>query len=132
MGIFDISIQQKSHNIEKKDEIINRLNDTFKTLSEEFESNNDLFVFKKFKAEKCFLSYDLKATVKKTKESFTIDFEGELQNVWILVILIVIGILVTYGIGVILIAFFAYLQKKSSTKYIENTFEKIKKETPPK
>lgn len=128
MGIFDISTQQKSHNIEKKDEIINSLNETFKPLCAEFESNNDLFVFKKFKAEKCFLSYDLKASVKESKESFTIDFEGELQNVWILVLLIVLGILFTYGIGVIVVAAFAYLQKKSSTKYIENSFGKIKKD----
>ncbi|XOB62500.1 hypothetical protein ACMC56_01510 [Campylobacterota bacterium DY0563] len=129
MGIFDISTQQKSHNIEKKDEIINNLINTFEPISEEFESNNNLYIFKKFKAEKTFLSYDLKATVRDSKESFTIDFEGELQNAWILVILIVLGILLTYGIGVILVAVFAYLQKKSSTKYIEITFEKLKKET---
>ncbi|WP_320035846.1 hypothetical protein [Halarcobacter sp.] len=129
MGIFDISTQQKSHNIEKKDEIINNLINTFEPISEEFESNNNLYIFKKFKAEKTFLSYDLKATVRESKESFAIDFEGELQNAWILVILIVLGILLTYGIGVILVAAFAYLQKKSSTKYIETTFEKLKKET---
>lgn len=54
MGIFDISTQQKSHNIEKKDEIVNRLIDTFQPLCEELESNNDLYIFKKFKAEKTF------------------------------------------------------------------------------
>ena len=128
MGIFDISTQKKSHNIEKKEEIINNLNEKFKAISDEYESNNNLFIFKKFKAEKSFLSYDLKVTVKESKESFTIDFEGELQNVWVLVLLIVLGILFTYGIGVILVAAFAYLQKKSSTKFIETSFEQIKKD----
>lgn len=128
MGIFDISTQQKSHNIEKNEQIINKLKVDFESLSSDFESNNNLYIFKNFKAPKCLLNYDLKASIKKSKESFTIDFEGELQNAWILVILIILGILFTYGIGVALVAAFAYLQKLTATKYIENTFENIKKE----
>ncbi|WP_044416607.1 hypothetical protein [Halarcobacter anaerophilus] len=128
MGIFDVTTQVKSHNIEKKDEIITLLKETLSKQSIDTETQKNQLFFKKFKAPKNLLPYDLKVTTENAKESFSLNFEAELLNVWILVILIVLSIFFTYGIGVILVIIFAYLQKLTATKYIENSFEKIKKE----
>lgn len=128
MGIFDISTQLKSHNTEKKEEIINLLKERFKENSASIEETKNSLVFKKFKGKKVLLNYDLKIDINSSKESFSLDIEGELQNAWILVILIVFSIIFTYGIGVILVIAFAFLQKLTATKFIEESFEKIKKE----
>lgn len=128
MGIFDVTTRVKSHNIEKKDEIITLLKETLSKQSIDTETQKNQLFFKKFKAPKNLLPYNLKMTIENTKESFSINFEAELLNVWILVIFIVLSIFFTYGIGVILVIVFAYLQKLTATKYIENSFEKIKKE----
>jgi len=128
MGIFDISVNLKSHNMDKKDKIINSLKERFENRSKELETNSDFLLFKKFKAPKNLLPYDLKMEIINSKESFSLNFEGELLNVWILVILIVLSIFFTYGIGIALIIVFAYLQKLVAKKYIEDCFEKSKKE----
>lgn len=128
MGIFDISTQLKSHNTEKKEEILNLLKERFKENSASIEETKNSLVFKKFKGKKVLLNYDLKIDINSSKESFSLDIEGELQNAWILVILIVFSIIFTYGIGVILVIAFAFLQKLTATKFIEESFEKIKKE----
>lgn len=128
MGIFDISTQLKSHNTEKKEEIINLLKERFKENSASIEETKNSLVFKKFKGKKVLLNYDLKIDINSSKESFSLDIEGELQNAWILVILIVFSIIFTYGIGVILVIAFTFLQKLTATKFIEESFEKIKKE----
>ncbi|QKF80790.1 hypothetical protein [Halarcobacter ebronensis] len=128
MGIFDISTQQKSYKIEKKDEVVKLLKEKLSTFSKETESTKSQLIFRKFKPSNLYLYYDLIVDIKAEKESFTLSFEGELQNVWILVVLIVLGILFTYGFGLIIVVLFTFLQKKVATKYIESTFEEIKKE----
>ncbi|RXJ67997.1 hypothetical protein CRV08_09315 [Halarcobacter ebronensis] len=128
MGIFDISTQQKSYKIEKKDEVVKLLKEKLFTFSKETESTKSQLTFRKFKPSNVYLYYDLIVDIKAEKESFTLSFEGELQNIWILVVLIVLGILFTYGFGLIIVVLFTFLQKKVATKYIESTFEEIKKE----
>ena len=128
MGIFDISTKQKSFSVEKKEQIIALLTKEFSQVSQKTSSSKNQLNFKNFSPKNVYLNYDLVVNIESSSDTFTLNFEGELQNLWILVILIILGILFTYGFGLIVIVLFVFLQKKVATKYIENSFEKSKKE----
>lgn len=115
MGIFDIHIKK----VEKQEkEILLKIEELIKPNSKETELVASLLLAKNFKIKNSLLSYDLK--IDSTKNSLII--EGELKEVLVLTILILLSILFTYGIGVILVVLYTYYQKIKATKYLEKIY----------
>ena len=121
MGFFDVSMNKEVK--VSKEEILTYLKKEFTPLCNETTIENKSILFQNFKAKGTLLTYDLNINIEKTKDRQLLEIDGELLNVWILVIIIVLGILFTYGIGVILIVGFAYYQKVAATKYINKILE---------
>jgi len=121
MGFFDLSINKKLDS--NKKEIIEKLKKNFSPLSDESTLEKDTLTFKNFKAKKTLLTYDLCIEIESSKNSISLNIFGELLNVWILVVLILLGILFTYGFGVIILVLFVYFQKLTATKYINKILE---------
>ena len=119
MGIFDLSIQK---DIKRTDNILEVLDKELSPNSKQsalIEKNS--MKLEKFRTPNSVLKYNLDIDVK--NRSLTI--EGELQNVWVLVIVIIFSILYTQGIGVILVVDFVYLHKMFATKYIESSLNNL-------
>lgn len=123
MGLFDVSIK-KDLKI-TKEELISYLKKSFSSSSDEVIEEKNYLLFKYFKAKGAFLNYDLKIEINTSKNTISLDVFGELLNVWIMVIIIIAGILFTYGIGVILLVAFVYYQKIVVNKFINNTLNKL-------
>lgn len=123
MGIFDINIVREFK--QDKEQLINNLKEKLSPLSNESEHEKNTLLFKNFKAKGTLLTYDVSVDIEKSKNDISLNIDGELLNVWILVILIVLGILFTYGLGLILIVGFAYYQKIVATKYINKILDEI-------
>ncbi len=73
------------------------------------------------------MKYNLSINLEKSNKGFNLSIDGELQQLYvlILVVLIILSILFTFGIGVIFVVAFAYLQKQSTTKVINSLLDKI-------
>lgn len=119
MGLFDVSIKNKL----KKDTVHK---DFFEFMKKKFlkkreyetlEDNHSL-EFKKLHLD-TLLKYNTKIEIDSSKKDKEVFVEAELADTLILTILVLLGILFTYGIGVILVVAFTYLQKKKATKYLE-------------
>lgn len=126
MGLFDVGIKKKLTSKKSKEEILNTIKDEIKDFSEEKvnikEENLSLVGFKS-----SILKYNLSINLDKSNLGHELIIDGELQQfyVWILIILVIVSILFTYGIGVILVVAFTYLQKQSSTKFINDLLKDI-------
>lgn len=126
MGFFDVHIEK---DIEaSKSEAVSFLENRLTPFSINSRTENNTLIFESFKTANSLLNYKLIIELIKSKKSISLNIYGELQNVWVLVILIVTGIILTYGIGVILVILYAYYQKRVATKFIN----KIIEEFPPK
>lgn len=123
MGLFDINIRKEIQ--VDKDKLIKQLEQELTLSSEELNIEKNTLLFKNFKPKGTFVNYDLNINLEKSKNSISLDIFGELLNVWIFVIIIVLGILFTYGIGVIIIVLFVYYQKIVATKYLNKFLEDI-------
>jgi hypothetical protein len=126
MGLFDIQIKKDIQT--QKDEVINYLENKLTPFSKDTTISEKTLFFKGFKPKSSLLTYDLNIDIEKSKKSISLNIFGELLHVWILVILVVTGILFTYGIGVILVIVFVFYQKITSTKYLNNLLDNIPKE----
>lgn len=126
MGLFDIQIKKDIQT--QKDEVINYLENKLTPFSKDTTISEKTLFFKGFKPKSSLLTYDLNIDIEKSKKSISLNIFGELLHVWILVILIVTGILFTYGIGVILVIVFVFYQKITATKYLNNLLDNIPKE----
>ena len=118
MSLFNVSIKEKL----KRDK--NDFLDSLYTKildNKEYESTKEKTTFK---VEKCKLSTILRFNTKVTIESNEIIAEAELHDTIFLTIFIVLAILFTYGIGVILIVAFAYLQKRKANIYLQDLISK--------
>ncbi len=122
MGLFDVNIKRKVKITDKK-MILSYFENALKhSSSKPVVKEKEHLGLEKFKAKNAFLKYNLNMKI----ENSELIVEGELQNAWVFVILIVLGILFTYGIGVIIIVAFIYYQKIVSTRYLNvliDTFE---------
>lgn len=112
MGFFDISISEQSKDAK---ECINQLKERIEPHSKEFSQNKYSMEFIHFKPKGSLLKYNLK--VENTKQNIFI--EGELQNTLLITILIILSILLTYGLGVILIVGYVYYQKRAVTHFLK-------------
>lgn len=126
MGLFDIQIKKDIQT--QKDEVINYLENKLTPFSKDSTISNNTLFFKGFKPKSSLLTYDLNIDIEKSKRCISLNIFGELLYVWILVILVVTGILFTYGIGVILVIIYVFYQKTVTTKYLNNLLDNIPKE----
>lgn len=123
MGFFDIHFEKELKT--SKEEVINLLKTKITPFSKESNAPKNSLIFKNFKQDHSLLQYDLKVDINESKKYISLNIYGELLNVWILVIFIVLSILFTYGIGVILIIAYTYYQKKVSVKFLDKIFEEL-------
>lgn len=109
MGLFDVYIER---NLEKsKIEVVNYLKNELTPLSKNTTTSENSLIFENFKPKYSLLNYNLEIVANESKKNISLNIFGELQNLWVLVILIIIGILLTYGIGVILL-YFIHITKR--------------------
>jgi len=118
MGMFDISLEKKLRN--PNQELLTFIQKRF-TKNKEYEAkiqNGTLSI------DKChidtLLKYNLKANIEKNKKESKIIINAELHDTLILTIVIILAILLTYGIGVVFVVAFTYLQRRKGTKYLES------------
>lgn len=73
------------------------------------------------------IKYNLIVTLQKSNQGYSLAIDGEIQQFFVLILfaLIIVGILFTFGIGIIFIVGFAYLQKQSTTKFINSILDKL-------
>ncbi len=126
MGLFDIQIKKDIQT--QKDEVTKYLENKLTPFCKDSTISNKTLFFKGFKPKSSLLTYDLNIDIEKSKRCISLNIFGELLHVWILVILVVTGILFTYGIGVILVIIYAFYQKTVTTKYLNNLLDNIPKE----
>ncbi|RXJ91799.1 hypothetical protein CRV01_01530 [Arcobacter sp. CECT 8983] len=114
MSLFNVSIKQtlKRDNKELLDSLYAQL---LKNQNcESIKGNNS------FEIQKCKLNTILRFNTKVTLDSKEVQVDAELHDTLLLTILVVLAILLTYGIGVILIVVFAYLQKRKAEAYLKD------------
>lgn len=119
MGLFDVSIE---HNTKSKEDILNSLKQELEVYSKESFHEYKKLTLSKFKMPRSLLNYNLEISIEKN----SINIFGELQNVMFIAILIILAILLTQGIGVVLIIAYVYYQKIATTKYINTIIEALK------
>lgn len=119
MGLFDISIKKQMKLKNSKEHFYEFMKKKL-TKEREYETkleNNTLNI------EKChldtLLKYNTQIQIIKIKNENELIINGELHDTLILTILIILAILLTYGIGVILVVAYAYLQKKKASIFLE-------------
>lgn len=120
MGLFDITIKKELEKKEQKKEILTYIEKKIKNDPYLDSSRSEsVLSFEKYKSPTSLLKYNLTIKTDKinNKDYFSID--GELQDVWLFVILILLSILLTQGIAIIPIIIFVFWQKKVVTKYLE-------------
>lgn len=126
MGLFDIGIREELYSKKSKEEILNTIQDSVKDFSkEDVDFEKGKLLLEGFKAS--ILKYNLSIDLEKSNSKYILTIDGELQQFYVLIFLalIILSILFTYGIGVILIIAFAFLQKRSSTKFINSLIKDI-------
>lgn len=126
MGFFDIHIKKDLET--QKDEVVKYLENKLTPFCKDSTFSDTTLFFKSFKPESSLLTFDLNIDIEKSKKSLSLNIFGELLHVWILAILVVTGILFTYGVGVILVIVFVYYQKTVATKYLNNLLDNIPKD----
>lgn len=119
MGLFDISIKKQMKLKNSKEHFYEFMKKKL-TKEKEYETkleNNTLSI------EKChldtLLKYNTTINISKIKDENELIINGELHDTLILTILIILAILLTYGLGVILVVAYTYLQKKKGTIFLE-------------
>lgn len=126
MGLFDIGIR-KEIEAKKNTEILNLLKDKISSDSKDTVSlEKNKLSLKNFKPRGVFLKFNLETQIIPDGKKSLLVIDGELQQVLLLVILIVLSILFTYGFGVILVIGFTYFQKLQATKYLNHIIDNLK------
>jgi hypothetical protein len=121
MGLFDVSIKRKVNTTNTKS-VLSYFETAVKGCSKQtVETTKEELSLEKFKVENSVLRYNLKINV----TSSEIAIEGELQDVWMIVIFIALGILFTYGVGLIVVVAFVYYQKVVATRYFNALINKL-------
>ena len=131
MGIFDISIVKELDNKKDDKALLDFFSKNLTKCSDEKitstnTNSNEILSLEKFKASNSILKYNLTIDIEKTNQKKQLFIEGELQNVWVFVILIILSILLTKGLGILPVILFVYYQKRVNTKFLENLLESFK------
>ena len=123
MGIFDVQINKKI-----------KLKKTNKDLFEfikkrhlkDKDYENDL-TREELSIKKChintLLKYNISTKIVTNKKESTLQVDAELQDTLIIAIVIILAIVLTYGLGVIIVVAYVYYQKVVATKYLNSLIE---------
>jgi len=125
MSLFNVSINEKiktDKNLLLDSLYINLLH------KKEYKSSKEK---NSFTIEKCKLSTILTYNTKVSIEHDELFIEGELHDTLLLTIIIILAILLTYGIGVVLVVAFAFFQKKKAQNFLNELISKLNKDTNP-
>ena len=119
MGMFDISLVKKVKIKKTKQDFLEFLQKRL-TKDNTYETNiqNDTLTIQKSHID-TLLKYNLNAEIKTSKKENELIINAELHDTLILTIVIILAILLTYGIGVVFVVAFTYLQRRKGTKYLE-------------
>jgi ABC-type protease/lipase transport system fused ATPase/permease subunit len=126
MGLFDVGIRKELKT--QKDQATLEAN--IKELIKDYSENNikdmdETITLEGFKTS--ILKYNLSIILNKTNKGFNLAIDGELQQFYVLIlfVLIILGIIFTFGIAIIFIVLFAYLQKRKTSQFLEKKLEKL-------
>lgn len=128
MGLFDIGIRKEISSKKSKEDLFNSIEKSIKDFSKEKPKTEDgTLILNDFKSS--ILKYNLSINLEKSSKGYNLSIDGELQQFFVLILvgLIILSIVVTMGMGVILVVAFAYLQKHFATKLINSFIEDIDK-----
>ena len=125
MGFFDVSLH-KDISLDKNQ--LNELKSDLEKYSTQTKVVNNRLEATFFQLDSSWLKYNI--TVQSFKNKLTLN--GELQQVIMLTVLIVLAILLTYGFGVVIVVAYAYYQKVKATQYLEETLSKVQKNSAPR
>ncbi|WP_419770811.1 MAG: hypothetical protein ACNI3C_03230 [Candidatus Marinarcus sp.] len=126
MGVFDVALQ-RSLKADDKNKILDYFQNELKPRSKEpIAPNKEGFTLEKFREKKSLMQYNLSVSVTPTKEGHLLSIEGELQNLWIIVVFIALGVLFTYGVGLVVVIAFVYFQKVVATNYFNALIDRFK------
>ena len=123
MGIFDVQINKKIKLKKTNKDLFEFIK---KRLLKDKDYENDL-TREELSIKKChintLLKYNISAKLDSNKKESTLQIDAELQDTLIIAIIIILAIVLTYGLGVILVVGFVYYQKVVATKYLNSLIE---------
>jgi len=126
MGLFDVAIKKELKTQKDKTTIETALKESIRDYSENsIKDLDETITLEGFKTS--ILKYNLSINLTRSNKGFNLNIDGELQQFYVLIlfVLIILGILFTFGIAIIFIVVFAYLQKKATTKVLESIIDKL-------
>ncbi|WP_072679635.1 hypothetical protein [Arcobacter sp. LA11] len=126
MGLFDVGIRKEISSQKNKEEVLQSIKNSIEEYSQETSNiENGTIILNNFKYS--ILKYNLSINLNKSNKDFDLSIDGELQQFYVLILvaLIILSILFTFGIGVIFVVAFAYLQKSSTSKVLNSFIQKI-------
>ena len=123
MGIFDVQINKKIKLKKTNKDLFEFIK---KRLLKDKDYENDL-TREELSIKKChintLLKYNLSAKIETNKKESILQIDAELQDTLIIAIVIILAIVLTYGLGVILVVAYVYYQKVIATKYLNSLIE---------
>ena len=123
MGIFDVQINKKIKLKKTNKDLFEFIK---KRLLKDKDYENDL-TREELSIKKChintLLKYNISTKLDSSKKESTLQIDAELQDTLIIAIVIILAIILTYGLGVILVVGFVYYQKVVATKYLNSLIE---------
>ena len=123
MGIFDVQINKKIKLKKTNKDLFEFIK---KRLLKDKDYENDL-TREELSIKKChintLLKYNISTKLDSSKKESTLQIDAELQDTLIIAIVIILAIVLTYGLGVILVVAYVYYQKVIATKYLNSLIE---------
>ena len=126
MGLFDVTIKDKLKKENLNKEFLDFMKkNILKQKDYATTQDNHSLTFSKSHLD-TLLRYNTKIEIDSSKKQREINIEAELADTLVLTVLILLGILLTYGVGVIIVIVFAYFQKRKATAYLETLIKNYK------
>ena len=123
MGIFDVQINKKIKLKKTNKDLFEFIK---KRLLKDKDYENDL-TREELSIKKChintLLKYNISTKLDSSKKESTLQIDAELQDTLIIAIVIILAIVLTYGLGVIIVVAYVYYQKVVATKYLNSLIE---------
>ena len=123
MGIFDVEINKKIKLKKTNKDLFEFIK---KRLLKDKDYENDL-TREELSIKKChintLLKYNISTKIVTNKKESTLQVDAELQDTLIIAIVIILAIILTYGLGVIIVVAYVYYQKVVATKYLNSLIE---------
>ena len=123
MGIFDVQINKKIKLKKTNKDLFEFIK---KRLLKDKDYENDL-TREELSIKKChintLLKYNISTKLDSSKKESTLQIDAELQDTLIIAIVIILAIILTYGLGVIIVVAYVYYQKVVATKYLNSLIE---------